>query len=183
MSYFFVMRRVVTLILYLSLIVAGLYLNLWIYTAAVVRDNGTITVGTDDSLHVTGSVDPASTGVFSLSANAILEVLADTGAGTKIDFLSGAKLVVDVAGEFGSNIGLPAYTGPLIEDFTAGDKIDLKDVLLSGASSVFDAASGLLQLSRAGANVATLHFDTASLGSGSFNLGNDGGGHILLTHA
>ena len=31
MSYFFVMRRVVTLILYLSLIVAGLYLNLWIY--------------------------------------------------------------------------------------------------------------------------------------------------------
>ena len=152
-------------------------------TAAVVRDNGTITVGTDDSLHVTGSVDPASTGVFSLSANAILEVLADTCAGTKIDFLSGAKLVVDVAGEFGSNIGLPTYTGPLIEDFTAGDKIDLKNVLLSGASSVFDAASGLLQLSRAGANVATLHFDTASLGSGSFNLGNDGGGHILLTHA
>jgi hypothetical protein len=55
-------------------------------------------------------------------------------------------------------------------------------VLLSGATFAFTAATGLLQISHSGGtNAATLRFET--LGPGAFHLGNDGGGHIMLTHS
>jgi hypothetical protein len=148
-----------------------------------VQNNGTISIGATDSLHVTGSVNPVSSGVFVLGPNATLEVLADTGTNNRISFLQNSTLAVDTAAKFGTAVGSAAYVGPLIEGFTTGDKIDLKDMLLSGATFGFTAATGLLQISHGGTNPATLKFETATLGSGAFHLGNDGSGHILLTHS
>jgi hypothetical protein len=72
----------------------------------------------------------------------------------------------------------------LLLDFGTGDQIGLKDVVLAGAGLTFNAGSGLLQItSGSGAGVATLHLDTASLGSGSFHLSDDGTKHVLLTHS
>ena len=122
--------------------------------------------------------------MFQLNANSLLEILADTGASNRISFLQNGTLAIDSAAQFGINVGSTAYAGPLIQGFTTTDKIDLKDVLLSGATFAFAAATGLLQISHSGgSNPATLKFETATLGSGAFHLGNDGSGHILLTHS
>jgi hypothetical protein len=108
--------------------------------------------------------------------------LADTGASNRIAFLQNGTLAIDSAAQFGINVGSTAYAGPFIQEFTTTDKIDLKDVLLSGATFAFTAATGLLQISHSGGtNAATLRFET--LGPGAFHLGNDGGGHIMLTHS
>jgi hypothetical protein len=151
-------------------------------TAKAVLNNGTIALGAAKDLQLTGSVNPASSGVFQLNANSLLEVLADTGASNRIAFLQNGTLAIDSAAQFGINVGSTAYAGPFIQGFTTTDKIDLKDVLLSGATFAFTAATGLLQISHSGGtNAATLRFET--LGPGAFHLGNDGGGHIMLTHS
>ena len=151
-------------------------------TAKAALNNGTIALGAAKDLQLTGSVNPASSGVFQLNANSLLEVLADTGASNRIAFLQNGTLAIDSAAQFGINVGSTAYAGPFIQGFTTTDKIDLKDVLLSGATFAFTAATGLLQISHSGGtNAATLRFET--LGPGAFHLGNDGGGHIMLTHS
>ena len=81
--------------------------------AGSVLDNGTLTLGTSDSLDVIASVNPASTGLFVLTNASILEVAADTGTGNKISFLgaSGGKLIVDTVAQFGTNVGGTLYRG------------------------------------------------------------------------
>ncbi len=64
----------------------------------------------------------------------------------------------------------------------AGGTIDLKDVAVAGATSAYNATTGLLQVSHGATALATLAFDNATLGAGAFHLGNDGTGHLLLTH-
>ena len=46
---------------------------------------------------------------------------------------------------------------------------------------MYNATTGLLQISNGTTNVATLAFDKASLGAGTFHIGDDGHGHLLLT--
>jgi hypothetical protein len=79
-------------------------------------------------------------------------------------------------------VGLGTYTGPLLENFGVGDVVQLKDLNFTGASIVsYTAATGLLQLAN-GATKSTLLFQNSSLGAGSFFIGNDGGGHVAVTH-
>jgi len=161
-----------------------LVLNGVVNSAGAVIDNGTIALGASASLTVTGAVGPASTGVFLLNNASLLEVAADTGNANRMSFIgpAGATLAVDAVASFGSNIGQPGYTGPLLQSFGIGDQIDLKDFNFPGASiTSYTPATGLLQLTSGGAK-ATLMFEDSSLGGGVFAIGNDGSGHVLLTH-
>jgi hypothetical protein len=164
---------------------ATLNLNGAANTAASVLDNGTLNLGASHSLDVTGSVNPASTGIFVLTNASLLEVAADTGASNKINFLgtSGDKLVVNAVAHFGTNVGLGTYTGPLLENFGTPDSIDLKNLVFASATiGSYTPATGLLQL-HSGATKATLLFQNSSLGSGSFHIGADSGTGTLITHS
>ena len=70
---------------------------------------------------------------------------------------SPAELAIDDYASFGSNIG-PNYTGALLEDFTTGDKIDLKSFDAAGAMLLYDPSSGVLQLSNSQSQHASLLF-------------------------
>ena len=150
--------------------------------AAKVTDNGTVSLGNGDVLVVTGAVDPASTGVFLLNNSSVLEVAIDKGTSNKMSFVGTGQLTIDAVAQFGNNVGLGTYTGPQLQNFGVGDGVQLKDLNFTGASIVsYTAATGLLQLAN-GATKATLLFQDSSLGAGSFFIGNDGGGHVLVTH-
>lgn len=152
-------------------------------TMGTVTNNGTLAVGTSSTLDVTGAVSPGSTGLFQLNSASVLEVLADTGAANKMQFLGAGEVIVDKAANFGTNVGKTTYTGPLIENFGTAAKIDLKDVSVSGSVLNYASATGLLQITQGSTGVATLAFQNSSLGTGTFHSGNDGTGHLLLTHS
>jgi P pilus assembly chaperone PapD len=148
---------------------------------ATIQNSGTLSIANSGSLTVTTAVDPASAGVFDLGSNSLLEIAANTGSGDQIAFLSASKIIIDKASSFGSNVGTANYTGPLIEAFGAGDSIDLKDVAFAGVGLNYTSSSGLLQVSSNGTGVASLLFQTSSLGSGTFHTANDGSAHTLIT--
>ena len=136
------------------------------------------------TLAIATAIDPASSGVFQLDASSLLEIAADQGAADRMSFLgTGGELIIDAAAKFGLNVGSSAYTGPLVQNFGTGDAILLKNVAPAGLTPVYDTATGILQLSNGSANVASLAFDKATLGTGSFHIGDDGHGHALLTHS
>ncbi len=149
--------------------------------ASVVNDS-TLTLGASAGLDVTNAVDAASSGIFQLNASSLLELAADQGAGDKMNFLGTGELIVDAAAKFGLNVGGSSYTGPLIQHFVAGDQILLKDLAPVGLTPLYNATTGLLQISNGSANVASLAFDKTTLGAGSFHIANSGG-HALLTHS
>jgi hypothetical protein len=149
----------------------------------MVTNDGSLSIAAGGTLDVTASVDPLSNGLFQINANSLLEIAANTGAADRMKFLGAGKLTIDAAAQFGAHVGTTTYAGPLIESFVNGDKIDLKDVLLTGALLSYTSATGLLHITQGGAGVATLAFETSSLGAGSFHAANDGTGHLLLTHS
>jgi hypothetical protein len=149
----------------------------------MVTNNGDLTIATGGTLDVAASVDPLSSGLFQISANSLLEIAANTGAADRMQFFGAGTLTIDAAAQFGAQVGTTAYAGPLIESFVNGDKIDLKDVLLTGSALDYTSATGLLQITHGGVSVATLAFETSSLGAGGFHTANDGTGHLLLTHS
>ena len=51
-----------------------------------------------------------------------------------------------------------------------------------GGAPVYNAATGLLQLVSGGVK-ATLEFENAGLGGGTFHLGTDGGSGVLVIHS
>jgi hypothetical protein len=144
---------------------------------ASVTDNGALTV--DGSLDVTSALNSASVGAFDLGAGGVLEVASATGAQTAMDFLGASQLVVDNAALFGTGIGGTSYSGSQLENFGAGDSIDLHNFSASGTTLAYDPSSGLLQLSNGGA-LATLDFQQSTLGGGSFHLAADASGSGLL---
>jgi hypothetical protein len=150
-------------------------------TIGAVSNAGSLTLAPWASLHVTTAVDPASTGIFKLDASSLLEVLADKGISNKIQFIGTGELIVDKAANFGTNVGKATHNGPLIQSFTSGASIDLKDVSASATLS-YTAATGLLQISNAAIAVATLKFDNATPSLG-FHGADDGTGHLLITHS
>ncbi len=136
------------------------------------------------TLAVATAVDPTSSGVFVLDAASVLEIAADQGAADTMKFLgAGAGLIIDDAGKFGLNVGTSAYTGPLVQNFGSGNQIVLKDLAPTGLTPLYDATTGILQVSNGSTNVATLAFANASLGTGSFHLAGDEHGHALVTHS
>jgi hypothetical protein len=77
-------------------------------------------------------------------------------------------------------VGTSSYAGPLLQNF-GGSTIDLESFSIAGLSMNF--SSGLLQLSNSASQLATLDFQTSSLGIGSFHFNSDGSGGVLITHA
>jgi len=144
---------------------------------ANVTDNGALSV--NGSLDVTSGLNAASSGAFDLGAGGVLEVASATGAQTAMDFLGASQLVVDNAALFGTGIGGTSYSGSQLENFGAGDSIDLHNFSASGTTLAYDPSSGLLQLSNGGA-LATLDFQQSTLGGGSFHLAADASGSGLL---
>ena len=95
-------------------------------TIASVTDNGTLVV--------TGSLPAANYQIGAPGWGGTLEVASATGTASPINFAGNSTLVVDNAAAFGTNVGTSSYTGPLLENFAAGDTIDIKNVSSSGAS-------------------------------------------------
>ncbi len=149
-------------------------------TAPTVLDNGTITIA--GSLDVTTTIDPASTGLFQIGSSATFEVAAASGAATQIRFAgSNGELIVDNGALFGTNVGTASYTGPQLQDFVAGERIDLKNFSLAGLKLNYNATTGLLQLSNSANQRASFDFQTSSVGGGNFAAVSDGAGGIVIT--
>jgi plastocyanin len=164
-----------------------------------ILNDGVVKIASGGSLNVTSAIDPSSTGVFQLTGRASLEIAAALGINTKIQFLGPAptnKLTVDNTDAFGTQVatgpGAATYTGPLLENFTAGDVIDLKgtasnpdifgDPNLLGMT--YSARTGdLLVVGRGGDPLATLRFQNSTLGAGIFHFASDGTDGLLITHS
>jgi hypothetical protein len=146
---------------------------------AYLTNNGTLTVA---GTLVASTVDPASTGLFQIGIGASFEAGSATGGNDRINFLGSDKLIVDNVSLFGTNIGSTAYSGALLQNFIAGETIDLKGLSATSLALNYDPTSGLLQMANGSAK-ATLEFENASLGSGSFHAASDGGTGTFITHA
>ena len=148
---------------------------------ANVLNNGSLTIG--GSLDVSSAVAAASVGQFVLQSGGSLEVAADAATHSKIDFLGAGQLTIDHAAAFGTGVGGNAYAGPLLEDFGAGDKIDLHNFAAAGLSMLYNASAGILQISDGPSQSATLGFQTSTLGTGAgFSTTSDGNGGVWLMH-
>jgi len=151
-------------------------------TVGTVANNGTLAIASSGSLDVTVAAAP-STGLFTLNGSASLEIASAVGGGNQISFLAPSRLIVDQAAQFGSGVGQPTYSGPLLENFDAGDGILMKDLVPTGLTLDYSAATGILQIGSGGASVGTLLFQDSSLGAGTFQVSDDGAGHALISHA
>ncbi|HUB14538.1 MAG TPA: hypothetical protein VMB34_21490 [Acetobacteraceae bacterium] len=148
-------------------------------TVATVVNDGSL--GVAGSLDVTTAVAGGSTGTFQLDAHSSLEVAAALGIGSKISFAAGSSLVVDSFGQFGENVGTGSYAGPMLENF-AGSTVDLQGFGMTGLDMNFSNSSGLLQLTNSASQMATLAFQSSSLGAGTFHFNVDGGTGVFITH-
>lgn len=143
-------------------------------------NNGTAIVASGGSLNVSSAVDPSSSGVFQLATNASLEIAAALGTNVKMQFLGSSptnKLIIDKAANFGTNVGTASYAGPLLENFAAGDVIDLKGISPASLGLNYTAATGVLKITGSGGSaLATLLFQNSTLGAGTFHAASDGSG-------
>jgi hypothetical protein len=148
-------------------------------TVANVSNNGTVEIA--GSVAVSSAIDPASSGVFLLNGSAKLDIAAAIGSNTRMAFLGSSELSIDNPLAFGQNVGTASYAGPQLQDFGAGDSIDLKQFGAAGAAVQFDPTTGLLQVTNGASQHASLSFQASSLGAGTFHTASDGGGGVLLT--
>jgi hypothetical protein len=163
-----------------------------------ITNNGTITLNGGagfGGLNVTTAIDPTSSGVFQLQTqpngggHGSLEVAAALGTNDKIQFLGSPThsnlLAIDNGSKFGQNVGSASYAGTLLEGFSAGDGIDLKNVALAGLTLSYNYSPTTVdvQFISGGKGVATLQFQTSSLGAGTFHVQSDSYGFAFLTHS
>jgi hypothetical protein len=80
-------------------------------------------------------------------------------------------------------VGTSTYAGPQLQDFAAGDSIDLKGFGAAGAAFQFDSATGILQITNGAAQHASLNFQPASLGAGTFHAATDGNGGTFISRS
>jgi hypothetical protein len=150
-------------------------------------NNGLVNIVSGASLDISSAVNPASTGTFELTNKGSLEIASLLGTNVKIKFLGATpanKLTIDSAANFGQHVGTSSYKGPLLEDFAAGDVIDLKGISSTGLKLSYSTTTGDLQITASGGGVvATLEFQNSSLGAGSFHTATDNAGGTLLTHS
>ena len=151
-------------------------------TVPTILNNGTISV--TGALDVSTAVDPTSSGIFQLTANgSSLEVAADAGAASQIQFLGSSKVIADNFSSFGTGIGTSSASGPLLESFGSGDSVDLRQFNYAPNLTLdFNTSSGLLKVSN-GSQTADLSFQTASLGSGTFQATSDLANGVIITHS
>ncbi|MBV9053007.1 MAG: VCBS repeat-containing protein [Hyphomicrobiales bacterium] len=136
----------------------------------------TLAVDTGGSWTLTGA-----NGTTSVLDAGSLDV-AGTLAATSIAFQgTTSALLIDNAATFGSNVGSPSYTGPQLQHFVSGDKVDLKNISSVGATFTYNATTGLLQVTNSLHQVATLDFQNSTLGIGSLQLSSDGSAGTMVT--
>ena len=149
-------------------------------TIANADNLGTLIIAAGGTLDVTGSVATTSTGTFEIGNGSTLSIAANTGTTDKIKFLgSSGDLVIDSTSNFGNGVIGTKYKGPLIENFAAGDTIDLTNIAYAGATLKY--SKGLLQVTDGSTALATLSIQ-APTASGTFTPHNDGSGHLLITY-
>ena len=130
------------------------------------------------------AIDASSTGLFQLGSGATFEVAAATGAAAQINFLgSSSELIIDNAASFGTNVGTASYAGTQLQHFISGDKIDLKNFSSAGVTLTYNASTGVLQVSNGASQVASLDFQTSSLGGPTFVAASDGASGTFITTA
>ncbi|MBV9589553.1 MAG: FG-GAP repeat protein [Hyphomicrobiales bacterium] len=136
----------------------------------------TLAVDTGGSWTLTG----ANSTISVLDAGSL--DVAGTLAATSIAFQgTTSALLIDNAATFGSNVGTSSYTGPQLQHFVSGDKVDLKNISSAGATFTYNATTGLLQVTNSLHQVATLDFQNSTLGIGSFQLASDGSAGTMVT--
>ena len=150
-------------------------------TIANVTDNGSLFIA--GSLDVSTAVGAASSGQFDLQTGSSLEVASDAATHSQVDFLGSSQLTIDNAALFGTGVGGSSYAGPLLEDFGAGDTVDLHSFAAAAAALLYNPVNGLLQVTNGSSQVATLDFQNSTLGSGSFSVASDGSGGIKIAHS
>ena len=159
--------------------------GLWTLTGANmianVTDNGSLFIA--GSLDVSTAVGAASSGQFDLQTGSSLEVASDAATHSQVDFLGSSQLTIDSAALFGTGVGGSSYAGPLLENFGAGDTVDLHSFTAAAAALLYNPANGLLQVTNGSSQVATLDFQNSTLGSGSFSVASDGSGGIKIAHS
>ncbi len=149
---------------------------------ATLLDQGTLRLDAGASLAVSGALEPSGGGSVQLATGATLEVASLASAGSAIQFLGSAELVVDAAPLAGGAFALGQSPTATLQGLGSGDVIDLRGVALGGASLAYDGASGLLQVNAGGTTLAALNVG-GGLGGAAFSLGNDGTGHCLIQRA
>ena len=148
--------------------------------APTILDNGTVSI--TGSLDASTAIDASSTGLFQLGSGAMFEVAAATGAAAQINFQgSSGELIIDNAASFGTHVGTASYAGPQLQHFVPGDKIDLKTFSSAGVTLTYNASTGVLQVSNGASQVASLDFQTSSLGSSAFVAASDGASGTFIT--
>jgi hypothetical protein len=156
-------------------------------TTANLLNDGTVAIGSGASLDVTSAIDPASIGIFELTSKGSLEIASLLGTNVKMEFLGTTpanKLTIDDAANFGRHIGSTSFAGPLLEDFKAGNIIDLKGIASTGLKLNYTPTTGDLHITTStGGVITTLQFQNASLGAGSFHVASDSTGGTFLTHS
>jgi len=148
-------------------------------------NDGQVNILSGTDLDITGGVIGSSTGIFELTDNATLDIASLWGSTTQIEFLGGThedSLVIGNPSRFGLHVASSDFAGPTLEDFKAGDSIDLKRIGSVGLSLNYNSLSGVLQVSSgSGGIVASLQFQNSSLGAGTFGLTSDGATGSLVT--
>jgi plastocyanin len=156
-------------------------------TTANLLNDGTVAIGSGASLDISTALDPSSTGIFNLTTKGSLEIASILGTTSRIAFLgttSANKLTINKATDFGQHVGTTLYAGPLLEDFKAGDIIDLKGITSNDLKLSYGTSTGDLQItSSSGGIVGSLQFQNASLGTGTFHTATDNAGGTFLTHS
>jgi hypothetical protein len=83
-------------------------------------------------------------------------------------------LILDHPADFSLHSGSANYAVPLLEDFRAGDSVDLQGIGINGLNPRYDASTGMLQITSSSGGI---------MGSGSFQLTPDSGNVSLLTRS
>ncbi len=148
-------------------------------------NSGAITVGSG-TLSFVGAV--TNNGIIDAAAGKATFSLALGGSGTvEIDHAGTVSLLKGAAAsqyvDFGVGGGLLDLTGPnsfagTIEDFAAGDKIDLIKTL----ETSYDFANGVLTVMNGSKTVASLHF-AGTYATTDFTLASDGHGGTVISHS
>lgn len=106
----------------------------------------------------------ASVSIPTVLLDGVLEVASSLKA-TSVLFYAGGKLIVDNASSF---------TSPLLENFVAGDVIDIHGIAAAGAMITYNMTTGVATIVN-GAKTVKLNFQASTLGAGTFQLVSDGG--------
>ena len=108
-------------------------------SVATLVDSGSLTIASGGSLTITGTVDPASSGLFSLAGNTVLDFAADVGSGIQVAFQgpTGVLELADIAGgavrQFGGTIaGLDAGTSTIVPTNAVNIQTTVTGAVLSG---------------------------------------------------